>query len=78
MVQAWAEQCDPKRELTFLSDGNLEFVRQTGLGTHSIDYFLGECSKRFTMILDKAVVEKLFVEERIDVVKCTTPDLLLL
>jgi peroxiredoxin len=71
-VQAWADQVDPGGNLTFLSDGNLELARAAGLVTREPSYFLGECSKRFTLILRNAVIEKIAVEPRIDMVSCTS------
>jgi peroxiredoxin len=71
-VRAWADRADPDGELTFLSDGNLDLARASGLLTREPNLFLGECSQRFAIILRDAVIEKLSIEPRIDAVSCTS------
>ena len=77
VVQEWSDRIDPEGVLTFLSDGNLELARGAGLTTRAPELFLGECSRRFSMIVRDAVIEKLAVETRIDVIDCTEPTRLL-
>jgi peroxiredoxin len=74
VMQIWAEKMDPEGRVTFLSDGNLELARAAGLVTRAPDFFLGECSARYTMILQHAVIEKIAVEEQIEQFACTRPD----
>jgi peroxiredoxin len=74
IMQVWAEQIDPESRVTFLSDGNMELSRAAGLTTRAPDYYLGECSARYTMILNHAVIEKLAVEDQIEAFACTRPD----
>lgn len=74
VMQVWAEKIDPENRLTFLSDGNMEFSRAAGLTARSTDYYLGECSARYSMILNHAVIEKLAVEDQIEAFACTRPD----
>lgn len=73
VVREWADRVDPEGRLTFLSNGNMELAEATGLVTHGPQYFLGRCSKRFTMVLQGAVVERLAVEGRLDGFACTRP-----
>ncbi len=74
-VKAWADCTDPEGQLTFLSDGNLELARATGLAAHAPRLFLGSCSARYAMIVDRAVIQKLAVEADIDALSCTRPGL---
>ena len=73
VVREWADHADPEGKLTFLSDGNLAFTRAAGMLARAPEFFLGQCSKRYTMILQHAVVEKLVVEPQIGVFNCTRP-----
>lgn len=70
-LDVWGRQLDPEGRLMFLSDGNLEFVRKTGLTRTDPDYFLGERCRRFMMVLNGAVVEKLSVEPELAALTCT-------
>ncbi len=71
VIAAWSNQVDPGRKLRFLSDGNLEFTRKTGLTSHEGALFLGERSRRYTMIVQDAVVERLNVETSVLNVTCS-------
>lgn len=70
-VAAWAPQVDPEGKLRFLSDGNLEFTRRCGLTSHEKEFFLGERSCRYLMIVQDAVVERLNIETSVLNVTCT-------
>lgn len=70
-IDVWSRQLDPEGRLTFLSDGNLEFARKTGLSRAEPDLFLGERCRRFMMVVDGAVVEKLSVESEVAAITCT-------
>ncbi|MFC5344226.1 peroxiredoxin family protein [Brevundimonas staleyi] len=70
-MDLWSRSLDPEGRLTFLSDGNLEFARKTGLTRTDPDLFLGERCRRFMMVVDGAVVEKLSVESELAAVTCT-------
>ncbi|MDM7323123.1 MAG: redoxin family protein, partial [Gammaproteobacteria bacterium] len=70
-LDAWAKSIDPERSIRFLSDGNLELVRAMGLIARESEHFMGERSRRFVMIVQDAVVEKLAVETNILDVTCT-------
>lgn len=73
-MAAWAESIDPTGQVRFMSDGNLEFARQTGLVESHPDYFLGERLKRFVMITQDAVVEHLGVENALLSLSCSRVD----
>lgn len=75
VMQIWAEKMDPEGRITFLSDGNLELARAAGLTTRAPEYYLGECSARYSIILQNAVIEKLAVEDNVEQFACTRPDL---
>lgn len=70
VVHEWAQTLDPHGELTFLSDGNLDFARGAGLSSVERSLFLGQCCKRFSMIVRNAIIEKLAVEETVNTLSC--------
>lgn len=65
VLDRWARDIDPGRKVRFLSDGNLDFTRRLGLLARHDDLHLGERSRRYTMIVRNAVIEKLAVETSI-------------
>ncbi len=69
-----ADSIDPTGQVRFLSDGNLEFARTTGLIESHPDYFLGDRLKRFVMITQDAVVEHLGVENTLLTLSCSRVD----
>lgn len=73
-LAAWAPSIDPKGRLRFLSDGNLEFTRRAGLVSHETELFLGERSRRYLMIVQDAVLERLNIETSVLNVTCTRAD----
>lgn len=73
VVHEWAQRLDPQGQLTFLSDGNLDLARNSGLSIIERSLFLGQCSKRFTMLLKNAVIEKMAVEDTVNALTCTRP-----
>jgi 2-Cys peroxiredoxin 5 len=77
ILHAWAAQQDPRHKLRFLSDGNLEFARQTGLVCFEPDYYLGERVQRFAMEIRDSVIERLHVESTVLAVTCSGADALL-
>jgi peroxiredoxin len=64
VLKAWAEASGGKDKLTFVSDGNAEFVQKAGLSNDSSARGQGIRSKRFAMILDDGVVTVLFLEDQ--------------
>ncbi|MGE3302807.1 MAG: redoxin family protein [Hyphomonadaceae bacterium] len=77
-LRRWAEEVDPAGELRFLSDGNLHFTRALGLCMQDEAHFLGERSKRYSMIVEDAVIRRISVEESIFDVGCSAAEQLLL
>jgi peroxiredoxin len=75
-LSLWSRQLDPAARLKFFSDGNLEFGRMAGLTTVASKLFLGECLKRFVMIIADGAVEKVAVEAAITDVTCTAAALI--
>lgn len=73
VVHEWAQRLDPGSQLTFLSDGNLDLAQKSGLSVMERSLFLGQCCKRFTVLLQNAVIEKLAVEETVNALTCTRP-----
>ncbi|MGE3143730.1 MAG: peroxiredoxin family protein [Hyphomonadaceae bacterium] len=74
----WATQIDPHRNLTFLSDGNLDFTRAAGFSSVETSLFLGERSQRYVMALTNAIVTGLRIEQSVLQVTCTGADEVLL
>lgn len=70
-MAAWSREVDPGQKLRFLSDGNLEFTRKAGLVSHEPEFFLGERSRRYTMVVQDAVVERLHIETSVVNVTCS-------
>ena len=74
VLAAWSPTIDPEGKLRFLSDGNLELARKLGLTSQESAFFLGERSRRYTMVVQDAVVERLSVETSALDVTCTRAD----
>jgi peroxiredoxin len=70
-MAAWAAELDPHGKLRFLSDGNLDFARATGLMERHADYFLGDRLKRFVLTVKDAVVETMGVETTVLTLSCS-------
>lgn len=73
-LAAWAEQIDPQRRLTFLSDGNLALARALGATTVDYKLFLGETSARYMLITEYGVVQRFTVEAYATELTCTRAD----
>ncbi len=71
VTQKFAQSIDPQRKLRFLSDGNLDFIKATGLTSHEDEFFMGARSARYVMTVNNAVVERLNVEPTIISMSCT-------
>ncbi len=71
VMAEWGKQVDPQGRIRFMSDGNLEFGRHAGLTVALPALFVGECLKRFVLISNNCVVEKLSVEKSVFDVTCT-------
>jgi peroxiredoxin len=70
-MAAWGAELDPYGKLRFLSDGNLDFARATGLIERHADYFLGDRLKRFVLTAENAVVQHLGVENTVLTLSCS-------
>lgn len=62
VMRAWAKSVDAPAELRMLADGNAEFTRALGLDTDASAYGMGTRSRRFAMLIDHGVVERLEIE----------------
>lgn len=63
VLGAWAEQSGASDKVTFVSDGNAEFVRKAGLELDASARGLGSRAKRFAMIINDGVVRSIAVED---------------
>ena len=63
VLKAWAEATGGKGKVTFVSDGNSEFITKAGLANDASVVGMGTRSKRFAMIIDDNVVKALLLEE---------------
>ncbi|RYG87612.1 MAG: hypothetical protein EON58_20610, partial [Alphaproteobacteria bacterium] len=68
----WASEIDPEGRIRFLSDGNLEFARATGLNVSINELFLGEAMMRFSMVVHDGVVDKINIERSVLDVSCSS------
>ncbi|WP_420349093.1 peroxiredoxin [Pelagibius sp.] len=64
VMNAWAKDQGVDEEVTMLPDGSGHFTRQMGMLVDKDDLGFGERSWRYAMVVDDAVIEKLFVEDR--------------
>lgn len=62
VMKAWAELTGARDQILFLSDGNAEFARATGLDADFSAVGFGTRFKRFAMIVEDGVVKALNVE----------------
>ena len=63
VMGAWEKSTDAGGKITFLSDGNGEFIKAIGLDIDLSVAGLGTRSKRFSMIVDDGVVTALNIED---------------
>ena len=63
VMNAWAESTGAKGKIDFLSDGNGDFAKATGLSMDGSGFGLGLRSKRYAMIVNDGNVEWLAVED---------------
>jgi peroxiredoxin len=62
VLDLWRAQVDPEGDIEFLSDGNLDFGRATGLISEEPTHFLGRRVSRFLMTVVNGAVSRLVVE----------------
>ena len=63
VLGAWAEASGAKDRILFVSDGNGEFVKKTGLDFDGSARGMGVRAKRFALIADDGVVTSVAVED---------------
>ena len=63
VLRAWAESTGAKNRLTFVSDGNAEFIQKSGLANDSTARGMGIRAKRFALIVEDGVVTSIAVED---------------
>lgn len=63
VMNAWAEKTGAKGKITFLSDGNAEFARASGLEMDGSAAGMATRVKRFSMIVKDGVIKTLEVED---------------
>ncbi len=63
VLGAWAKALGAEGKVEFLSDGNAEFARATGLLFDGSGFGLGPRSQRYALVANDGVVELLSVEE---------------
>ncbi|MBN9071465.1 MAG: peroxiredoxin [Rhizobiales bacterium] len=64
VMGAWARFTGGEGKILYLSDGNGDFVRKTGLDTDLSTAAMGLRSKRFSMIVEDGVVKTINVEDK--------------
>tara|TARA_B100000614_G_C14462205_1_gene458901 strand:+ start:505 stop:1008 length:504 start_codon:yes stop_codon:yes gene_type:complete len=70
-MQAWADSIPGADGLMFLSDGNREFLRHSGMSDCVEAFYLGRGYKRFLAVLNRGFVTRIAVETSILEVTCT-------
>ena len=70
-IDAWRETLATPAEITFLGDGNREFVTACGLEETSKKLGMGSCSRRYMMQVFKGRVHRLKVEKSINDIDVT-------
>lgn len=63
VMSAWADSTGAKGKIEFLSDGNCDFAKATGLALDGTGFGLGMRSKRYAMIVKDGKVEWMAVED---------------
>ncbi|NNK77310.1 MAG: peroxiredoxin, partial [Litoreibacter sp.] len=74
VLDEWARQLDPHRQIQFLSDGNLEFARALGVTSKMPSLLVGERSERFMMITWNGLIEHFRIEPNVLTFSCTRAD----
>lgn len=63
VMATWAKETGGEGVITFLSDGNAEFAKATGLDVDLSVAGLGIRNRRFSMLVEDGVVKKINIEE---------------
>ena len=77
VLKAWADQRGVDGKVDMLSDGNHEYIRQSGMAVDMSDFGLGERSNRYAMIVDDGKVAWIGVEENPGVAEASTAEAVL-
>ena len=67
IMNAWAKDQGVSHEITMIPDGNGEFTKAMGLDMDLSVVGFGVRCKRCAMVVDNGVIEKIFVEDGLDV-----------
>ena len=62
VMGAWGEERSVGDKITMLADGNGEYTKKLGLELDGTGFGLGTRGKRFSMIVNDGVIEKLLVD----------------
>ena len=62
VMNSWAQDHDAVGKVTFMADGNGDFVRALGLTMDGKGFGMGERGQRFSLVANDGVVEHLNVE----------------
>lgn len=63
VLRAWAKATGAEGRIRFVSDGNAEFVRATGLDLDRTERGMGTRAKRFALIVEDGVVTSVATED---------------
>lgn len=70
VMDAWGDACHAKEHITMMGDPYGEVTKALGLEVDLVDAGLGSRSQRYVMVLDNAVVKKIYVEAAVtDMIK---------
>ena len=70
-LEIWRAQVDPESKIRFFSDGNLDFCRALGLNEAHRELFLGHRSKRYLLLVNNRVIQRVRIESSILTYACT-------
>jgi peroxiredoxin len=77
VMNAWKRDTDQRDEAVFLADGNAEFTKAIGMELDVSSNGFGIRSKRYSMLVEDGVVQKLNLEASLVEVKVSGGDTLL-
>lgn len=63
VMKAWEDASGTDGKIAFLSDGNADFAKAIGLEMDGSGFGLGTRTKRYSMLVNDGVVEKLAIED---------------
>ena len=77
VMKAWGEQRGVAGKVDMLSDGNHEFIRETGMAIDLSDHGLGERSTRYAMIVEDGKVAWIGIEDNAGQAESSTAEAVL-